>query len=243
MDKRAVLALYDSTMRHDPAPASEVRYERVGGVVRSVGLWNVVLAWDFTDIDAASAVVAAQAAYARAAGVELEWKLFGHDRPAGLASVLQSEGFVADESETLMVLELDSDAARELRTADDVDVRRVVDAAGVDDLVSVTAIAFGRVETARAASYLQSLGDPRSSCLSPIGMGGLRRRDGSICPRGVCLRACGVGVPCPSCAGWDCIVRSSRAGPMRRGGAVFGISPPTRVRRAGPSSSASDSFP
>src|SRR6202011_6324106 len=79
-----ILALYDETMRRDPAPAAEVRYERVGGVVRSVGLWNVVLAWDLSDLGAAAAAVAEQAAYGRGAGLQLEWELVDHDSPAGL---------------------------------------------------------------------------------------------------------------------------------------------------------------
>ena len=87
-----ILALFDATMRHDPAPAAGVQYERVGCVVRSVGLWNVVLAWDLPDAGAAAVAVAEQAAYARAAGVQLEWKLYAHDRPADLASVLDAPG-------------------------------------------------------------------------------------------------------------------------------------------------------
>lgn len=185
-DAREILALYDSTMRRDPPRAAGVRYERVGGVVRSVGLWNVVMSWDFRDVDSAAVVVREQAAYARDAGIELEWKLFDHDLPRELAPVLQRAGFVADESETFMVLELDSDAARGLRVAEDVDIRRVVDAAGVDEFVSVTAAAFGRDETARAAAYLQSLDDPTIALFvayrdgRPASAGRLNMPDGRV---------------------------------------------------------------
>ena len=146
-------------MRGDPAPAAGVRYERVGSVVRSVGLWNVVLAWELADLDAAAAAVGEQAAYARAAGLELEWKLFAHDRPLGLASILEREGFVADESETLMVLDLDGAAAGDVALRDGVEIRRVVDAAGVDDFVAVTTAAFGRDDNWKAPEYLRMLSD------------------------------------------------------------------------------------
>jgi GNAT superfamily N-acetyltransferase len=129
-------------------------------VVRSVGLWNAVIAWDLRDLDAAAVAVAEQAAYARRAALELEWKLFDHDAPAGLASVLQRAGFVADPAETLMVLALDSQAARELPVVADVDVRRVVDATGVDDFVAVTSAAFGRDNRSRTTGYVASLADP-----------------------------------------------------------------------------------
>lgn len=155
-----ILALFDATMRREPEPAAGVRYERAGSVVRSVGLWNVVLAWDLPDAGAAAAAVAEQAAYARAAGLELEWKLYAHDRPAELASMLERAGFVADEPETLMVLELDAAAAADGAPDESVDVRRVVDTAGVDDFVAVANAAFGRDDVWKAAEYVRMLDDP-----------------------------------------------------------------------------------
>ncbi|HEY6233735.1 MAG TPA: hypothetical protein VIW69_01365, partial [Candidatus Elarobacter sp.] len=79
VDSVEILALFDATMRKDPARAAGVRYERVGAVMRSVGLWNIVLSWELPDDAAAVAPVGEQAAYARAAGLELEWKLYEHD--------------------------------------------------------------------------------------------------------------------------------------------------------------------
>jgi GNAT superfamily N-acetyltransferase len=156
-----ILALYDETMRRDPEPAAGVRYERVGGVVRSVGLWNLVLAWDLSGLDAAASAVAEQVAYVRATGVQLEWKLFGHDRPAGLASILERAGFVADEPETLMVLELDAVAGFEdVASVDGVEIRRVVDAGGVDDFVGVSTEAFGRDDVWKVPEYVRMLDDP-----------------------------------------------------------------------------------
>ena len=154
-----ILALFDATMRRDPALAAGVRYERVGSVVRSVGLWNGVLAWELADSDAAVVAVAEQAAYARAAGLQLEWKLYAHDRPAELASILERAGFVADESETLMVLDLDAAGAADDGARDGVEIRRVVDAAGVDDFVAVMTAAFGRDDAWRAPEYLRMLDD------------------------------------------------------------------------------------
>jgi GNAT superfamily N-acetyltransferase len=160
MTSREILALFDATMRHDPEPAAGVRYERVGAVVRSVGLWNVVLAWELADLAAASAAVGEQAAYARTTGLQLEWKLYAHDRPAGLATILERAGFVADESETLMVLDLDSVAASDGGLHEGFDVRQVVDAGGVDEFVSVANAAFGRDDVWTAAEYVRMLGDP-----------------------------------------------------------------------------------
>jgi GNAT superfamily N-acetyltransferase len=156
---REILALFDATMRFDPTTEAGVRYERVGSVLRSAGLWNMVLAWELPDSDAAAVAVAEQAAYARAAGLQLEWKVYAHDGPAGLASMLEHAGFVADESETLMVLDLDSVAVDD-GEGHAVEIRRVVDAGGVDDFVAVSAAAFGRDDIWKAPEYVRMLDDP-----------------------------------------------------------------------------------
>jgi GNAT superfamily N-acetyltransferase len=160
MESGAVLDLFDLTMRLDPAPAAGVRYERVGCVVRSVGLWNVVLGWDLADLEAAARAVDEQAAYARAAGLQLEWKLFAHDRPAGLASILERAGFVADESETLMALDLDAAVVRSASLPEGAEVRLVVDEGGVNDFLRVASVAFGRDDASKAPEYVRMLGDP-----------------------------------------------------------------------------------
>ena len=186
MDVGTVLALFDATMRKDPAPAAGVRYERVGSVVRSVGLWNVVLFWELPDLDAAAAAVDEQARYARAAGLQLEWKLFAHDRPAGLASILERAGFVADESETLMVLDLDAAGESHVAPLDGVEIRPVVDAEGVDDFVGVATIAFGRDDAWKTSEYVRLLGDSTVSLFvayrdgKPVSSGRLNMPEGRV---------------------------------------------------------------
>ncbi|HWT06772.1 MAG TPA: GNAT family N-acetyltransferase, partial [Xanthomonadales bacterium] len=61
--------------------------------------------------------------------------------------------------ETLMVLDLDGAAAGDVGLRDGVEIRRVVDAAGVDDFVAVTTAAFGRDDTWKAPEYLRMLED------------------------------------------------------------------------------------
>jgi GNAT superfamily N-acetyltransferase len=157
---RSVLALYDRQMRADPAPAVGVRYERVGAVVRGVGLWNVVLFWERSG-DVTSAVFE-QAAFARAARVELEWKVYGHDGPPELEDVLKRAGYVPDERETFLVLDLEAPSPADA-PGRGCEIRRVVDAAGVDDYVAASSAAFGEDKGARASTYRESLADPALS--------------------------------------------------------------------------------
>ncbi|MEU6387704.1 GNAT family N-acetyltransferase [Streptomyces sp. NPDC046939] len=108
MDHEAVRALYDRQMRRDARPDEPgARVERVGDVVRQVAPgegWNGVL-WSDLDTEGADAAIRAQAAFYRALGVEAEWKAYGHDRPGDLGARLTAAGFVAEETETLLVAE------------------------------------------------------------------------------------------------------------------------------------------
>ncbi|MFI0239986.1 GNAT family N-acetyltransferase [Streptomyces sp. NPDC016845] len=108
MDQKAVLSLFDRQMRRDARPdAPGARVERVGNVVRQAGPgdgWNGVL-WSDLDADSADAAIAGQAAFFRHLNVEAEWKAYGHDLPGDLGARLLAAGFVAEETETLLVAE------------------------------------------------------------------------------------------------------------------------------------------
>jgi GNAT superfamily N-acetyltransferase len=152
-----ILALYDAEMRADPPPAVGVRHERNGSVVRSVGLWNVVLSWRLSESEV-EAAIAEQAALARSAGTTLEWKVYEHDGPAGIGAALERAGFVADPRETFMVFDLGRDVPDE-PGREELEIRQIVDAAGVDDFIAVADAAFGNDNRAKAEVYVRSLGD------------------------------------------------------------------------------------
>ncbi|GAA2304351.1 GNAT family N-acetyltransferase [Streptomyces kunmingensis] len=112
-----MLALFDRQMRREARPDEPgARVERVDDVVRQVGPgdgWNGVLWSGFgaaapdspeaaASVDAA---IAEQARFYAELGVEAEWKAYGHDRPADLGARLTAAGFVAEETETLLVAE------------------------------------------------------------------------------------------------------------------------------------------
>lgn len=145
MDHRAVLAVFDQQMRQDSqADSPGVRVERAGAVVRQYGSahdWNGIL-WTGLDEDSADAEIAAQVAFFTSLGREFEWKLYAHDRPAGLAERLEAAGFVAEPAETLMVAEV-AGLPTEVRLPEGVRLVPVTDEAGVDLLAGVHDLAFG----------------------------------------------------------------------------------------------------
>ncbi|MFE8936096.1 GNAT family N-acetyltransferase [Streptomyces sp. NPDC007872] len=142
---RDLLALYDRQVRREARPEGPgCRVEHVGGVVRATGpahAWNGVL-WSGLDGPGADAAVAAQIDHYRAAGLSFEWKLYGHDAPAGLGDRLRAAGFTAGESETLMAAEAAA-LPRDVPLPGGVELRAVTDEAGVRQVVEVHARAFG----------------------------------------------------------------------------------------------------
>ncbi|MGW7130840.1 GNAT family N-acetyltransferase [Streptomyces bobili] len=146
MDNAAVLALYDRDMREGALPESPgARVERVGRVVRHVGSedgWNGVVWSDLSAADA-DAAIAEQIAYFGGLGRDFEWKLYGHDRPAGLGDRLAGAGFVPEPEETLMI----GETGEQLVGAELPEGLRIVpvtDMAGVGLMAEANEKAFGK---------------------------------------------------------------------------------------------------
>ena len=154
----AVLHLYDAQMRQDPIVDLGARVERVGPVVRVLGKDNYVIFSDLDDSNVQS-VVAEQAEFFRRAGLPVEWKLFGHDRPKRLEQCLCDAGFVPEEPETLVVFDL-RDGTPGGDPSAEVEVRHVADPAGVNDAARAANAAFGPDGEDHSARYAEMARDP-----------------------------------------------------------------------------------
>ncbi len=158
MNRLSILDRFDAEMRIDPPPEAGIRIEAVGGVVRAVGHYACIGYSNLSEADADRAIEE-QVAYFTGRGQEVEWKVYGHDRPRDLGARLAVHGFEADEAETLMVFDL----AHEIESAPRglvLEVRRVRDDAGLDDLIKVDSEAFGRDGRGRAEQFRARLSDP-----------------------------------------------------------------------------------
>lgn len=96
--------------------------------------------------DEVDQVIARQVEAAKADGQDVEWKLYGHDRPACLADRLVAGGFGPEPVEQLMVLRITEQSIKAFGEKIN-SVRR----AGVEDLQDVQTILDEATETDRSA--------------------------------------------------------------------------------------------
>lgn len=102
-----MLALYD----YDERQAAEepgMRRDAAPGVVRLVDLVGTesAVVWSHLDADSADAAISRELAYFERLRHNLEWKLYAHDEPRDLHERLLDHGFLAEDSEAVMVLDL-----------------------------------------------------------------------------------------------------------------------------------------
>ncbi|HEY5106323.1 MAG TPA: GNAT family N-acetyltransferase [Caulobacteraceae bacterium] len=156
MDGASILARYDAEVRADPPAVAGVTRAWTDGVLRTTGAYNFITWWQFPSA-AAAAIVAREAAFFRGLGGEVEWKVYSHDRPPGLETLLSEAGFIADEAETFLVFDLE-ESSLEADPPSGIDIRQVTDAAGLADHVSAASSAFA--EYWSRADIAASLEDP-----------------------------------------------------------------------------------
>jgi GNAT superfamily N-acetyltransferase len=159
VDQQEVLALFDRQMRREARPESpSATISEVNGVIRHLGGdqgWNAII-WSALDPSSADAVIAREVEFFR--NRDLEWKLYGHDRPADLGDRLVKAGFQPEDEETLMVAAI-SELDRDVRLPDGVRIEEVTDAEGVDRVVAANEQAFGKSIPWLRSRLLDQLGE------------------------------------------------------------------------------------
>jgi GNAT superfamily N-acetyltransferase len=112
-----------------------VRIERDGPLVRVIGEagGGFVGYRDLAGVDGAELdeLIARQVRLFAGRGERFEWKLHAHDRPGDLSERLLAAGFVAEDTETVVIAPVDEIAARPLLPAG-VSLREVADRADLD---------------------------------------------------------------------------------------------------------------
>lgn len=137
MNRQELLARFDRQQRMDVTFNDTVR-EEDGGVVRHVprfGNMGFILHAALTAQNA-DRIIAEQIRYFTNLGHSFEWKVYSHDEPADLSDRLAEHGFVLDERESVMVLDVQENPAVSAH-ASTLDIRRITEPAGVRDVATV----------------------------------------------------------------------------------------------------------
>lgn len=160
MDVREIRDRFDAEVRASP-PAQIGRASAwFDGVLRHTGSYNFIDWWDFGEARAFE-IAAREAAFYRPLG-DLKWKVYGHDAPANLGDALAAAGFAVESRETFVALDLASPPDWPATPAG-VEVRRIEDRAGVEDMVAVGAAAFGDPRSWSVDALTARLADPTLS--------------------------------------------------------------------------------
>lgn len=158
VDPATVRAAFDEQLRRNVPASPGARVERDARVTRMVGDdWTAVLWSDLAGADT-DAVIAVEVE--RAAGRELEWKHYAHDRPADLPDHLRAAGLRPEPAETVLVAELASLVLP--APPDGLRLAGVHGEADVDTMVDVHEAVFGSVHPGTREAVLTALSqDPR----------------------------------------------------------------------------------
>lgn len=150
MDTESLLTLYDQVQRID-IEYPDTRKERRPHVIRYVsetGGPHFILYSQLEGADV-EAIIGEEQAYFSQIG-EVEWKVYGHDRPWDLRQRLAARGFEVDEPEAVMILDLAEARPGEDWTphpaaeqAGQVTIRRLEDPAELEDVQRIEEIVWG----------------------------------------------------------------------------------------------------
>ena len=144
MYKSQIIALYDQEQRID-IEYPTVRREVTQTVVRyidtsSTGGGTVIYSQlDETNVDD---VIREQVSFFESIGQQFEWKVYDYDRPSDLKERLESYGFIAEEAEAIMVLDLE-EVPRLLEQPILTNVQRIADPEKLSDVLSIQEQVWG----------------------------------------------------------------------------------------------------
>ena len=138
MNKSQIRALYDQDQRIN-AEYPNIRREITANVVRHINTPEMGEGFiSYSQLNEANAdvVIREQVNYFESIGQNFEWKLYDYDPPSDLKERLKSHGFMIEEAEAIMVLDL-KDAPEILWQPILPDVQKIIDPKNLVDVQSV----------------------------------------------------------------------------------------------------------
>jgi len=171
MNREAVLAAFNEQIRrHAGPPGRGEVVERDISVVRVIGDGWGGVTWsslDPADPDATDAVIAEQVDRFTRLARPWEWKHYSYDQPADLPDRLVAAGLSAEPAETLMVAEI-AELALQVPPPAGVQLRPVVDQAGVEAFLRLHRDVFGGDHAGIGATLMAALGEELPTDLAVV---------------------------------------------------------------------------
>jgi GNAT superfamily N-acetyltransferase len=157
MDTKQVLELYDQLRKE--VRLFGMRREETPHLVRHIsssGEGMII----YSNLDASNAdeVIREQIAHFEELERDFEWVVFEHDEPPDLKDRLLAHGFVAEDPEAIMVLDLDEVPPALLEPVNH-DVRRIDELDRIDDVIAVREQVWQRDFSSTAQSLLKRFKD------------------------------------------------------------------------------------
>jgi hypothetical protein len=155
MNKAQIIALYDQDQRI-AVEYPGMRREVTPQVVRHIDTLDTRDgAVVYSNLNEANAddIIREQVAFFESLGQGFEWKLYDYDRPADLKDRLAAFGFVIEEEEAIMVLDL-AQAPQNLWQPAQQDIRKIVDPANLSDVVAIKEQVYPGEDFSGLAEYL-----------------------------------------------------------------------------------------
>lgn len=157
MDSTEILKLYDQSRK-------EVRFfdlqrEETPHLVRHIsanGEGMII----YSDLNASNVegVIREQIALFENSGGAFEWVVFQHDKPVNLKDRLLAHGFEAEESEAIMILDIEHASPSLLKIVNH-DVQRIQDPHKIDDIITVRKQVWQRDFSSTAQNLAKRLKD------------------------------------------------------------------------------------
>jgi hypothetical protein len=144
MELQDILALYDRQQRIEiefPGMQKEITPHVVRFVRPGSGMNFVLYSW-LDDVDV-EAVIREQVAFFRQWDQPFSWKVFDHDQPKNLGERLIQNGFVRQERDDIMILDLRNVQAALLEPVS-ADIHKIVRREQIQDVIHVEEQVWGR---------------------------------------------------------------------------------------------------
>ena len=149
-----LLKSYDREIRINLKYPDIIKVSHSRNFIKIEGPFDFISYWNIPE-ESASQLVREQVGYYRKNKAVI-WRVFDHDKPANLETVLKAEGFEYADSVTLVALPLAETDTQARFESDKHDVRELAKPAELHDFLAVTETAFGE-PSPNDYAYLYSL--------------------------------------------------------------------------------------